>query len=297
MQNKWLKIIQDLKDNPRDLHTVPKNNANPKWFYAYTDGDKIYVENAKEHTPSSSISLRRALDFTNFEKIYPIHLRRENGEQVSQEATKTTVNQVYWYSVITFCLQENNQKAVSKIKANQNNTDLKSNLTIKPKEKGDNRVEGGERINLFGYEFKYIQTLSPQRNSDGSIELSRPQEKYSNIKNLPLSKYGRGEFCTFTIETNLDAGVYLWVLDNEIIYIGETINLKSRFNQGYGQIHPRNCYVGGQNTNCKMNKVVLEYALQGKEIELYFYPTKEYKKVELALLKSMKTKYNVKDNS
>lgn len=106
MQNKWLKIIQDLKDNPRDLHTVPKNSAKPKWFYAYTDGDKIYVENAKEHTPSSSISLRRALDFTNFEKIYPIHLRREKGESVSKEATKATVNQVYWFSIITFCLGE-----------------------------------------------------------------------------------------------------------------------------------------------------------------------------------------------
>lgn len=86
MRNKWQIIINDLKNNPRDLHSVPKTSAKLKWFYAYTDGDKIYVTNAKEHTPSLTISITRKLDFTNFAKIYPIHLRREKGESVSQEA-------------------------------------------------------------------------------------------------------------------------------------------------------------------------------------------------------------------
>lgn len=104
MRNKWRIIINDLKNNPRDLHTVPKTSAKPKWFYAYTDAEKIYVINAKEHTPSSTISMTRKLDFTDFEKRYSIHLPREKGESVSQEATATTVNQVYWYSIITFCL-------------------------------------------------------------------------------------------------------------------------------------------------------------------------------------------------
>lgn len=105
MRNKWQMIINDLKINPRDLHTVPKTNVEPRWFYAYTDGDNIYVTNAKEHKPSSKISTPRKLKFSTFEKIYPIHLRREKGESVSQEATSITVNQVYWYSIITFCLE------------------------------------------------------------------------------------------------------------------------------------------------------------------------------------------------
>jgi hypothetical protein len=41
MRNKWQMIINDLKINPRDLHTVPKTNVEPRWFYAYTDGDNI----------------------------------------------------------------------------------------------------------------------------------------------------------------------------------------------------------------------------------------------------------------
>ena len=112
MQNKWQNIINDLKNNPRDLHTVPKTNKKHLWFYAYTDGKKIYVTNAKENTPSSKISSTRTLDFAGFEEIYPVHLRREKGESVSQEATATTRNQVYWYSIITFCLQEDVEEVV-----------------------------------------------------------------------------------------------------------------------------------------------------------------------------------------
>ena len=91
-------------------------------------------------------------------------------------------------------------------------------------------------------------------------------------------------------------GVYLWIVDDEIIYIGETKNLRKRFNTGYGNISPRNCYLGGQSTNCKMNKVVLEYFEAGKQIKLYFLKTNDYKKVELELLSKICTRYNVKDN-
>ena len=82
----------------------------------------------------------------------------------------------------------------------------------------------------------------------------------------------------------------------QIIYIGETVNLKRRFNVGYGKISPRNCYMGGQSTNCKMNKVVMEYYKCGKPISLYFHQTEDHKYVELDLLKKIETRYNAKDN-
>ena len=40
----------------------------------------------------------------------------------------------------------------------------------------------------------------------------------------------------------------------------------------------------------------MEYYKKGKPIDLYFYETKDYKRVELELLKRINTKYNVKDN-
>ena len=45
-----------------------------------------------------------------------------------------------------------------------------------------------------------------------------------------------------------------------------------------------------------MNKVALQLFLQGKEIEIYFYETEEYKNVERDLLQRINTKYNQKNN-
>lgn len=32
--------------------------------------------------------------------------------------------------------------------------------------------------------------------------------------------------------------------------------MKKRINQGYGKIHPKNCYLDGQATNCHLNSRV-----------------------------------------
>ena len=91
-------------------------------------------------------------------------------------------------------------------------------------------------------------------------------------------------------------GVYLWVSGEEIIYIGETRDFAKRFNMGYGNISPRNCFKGGQNTNCKMNKIVMKYYEKHVPINLYFLETNEHKKVERELLDHINTKFNKKNN-
>lgn len=151
-------------------------------------------------------------------------------------------------------------------------------------------------FSVCGYEFRYLQKLMPECDSNGYIVKDYPQNKYDNKKNLPLSYHGQGTFCRFSINAGEWPGVYLWVVDNEIIYIGETMGLQRRFNMGYGRIAPRNCYTGGQSTNCKMNKVVLDMFEQGMTISLYFYYTTDYKGVELDLLGKIKTRYNAKSN-
>ncbi len=84
------------------------------------------------------------------------------------------------------------------------------------------------------------------------------------------------EFCEIRLEkfsnTSIPfSGVYLWIVDNKIKYVGETIDMKKRFNNGYGHISPRNIFKGGQSTNCKMNKFALNMFNQGKDINIYFH--------------------------
>lgn len=296
MDEQWSNIINHLKINTSDLHTVPKSHRVPLWFFADTDGTYIYVSSAKSHTPSSQIAGIRKLTYVEFKRIYPIYLRREQGEPVSTKATKVTVNQVYWYGIFAFCGLTPNNKSLY----HGNNCNILNDEILKPQD-----VEivvpksmscSPNKINVLGYEFKFVQNLIPECDSSDRVKKYCPQKYYKNIKKLPLSIYGDGSFCKFSINYSNAPGVYLWVVEKEIIYIGETSNLNRRFNQGYGTICSRNCFVGGQNTNCKMNKVVLSFYENGKKIELYFHETYDYKKIELELLRNIKTSFNVKDN-
>lgn len=46
-------LVKEFLRNPRDLHTVPQNNAVPKWFYVYYDGNLIRYSSpkSKDHFP------------------------------------------------------------------------------------------------------------------------------------------------------------------------------------------------------------------------------------------------------
>lgn len=153
-----------------------------------------------------------------------------------------------------------------------------------------------KKIQVGGYEFQYLQDLLPDTDEHGNLVKYYPQDGYKNEKNLPLLSVGSGAFCRFSVDAGNWPGVYLWVVGDRIIYIGETVDLKRRFNTGYGYISARNCFVGGQSTNCKMNKLVLKLYEQGDMVSLYFHNTTDYKRVELDLLMQIKTPYNEKDN-
>lgn len=153
-----------------------------------------------------------------------------------------------------------------------------------------------ETLSLHGYVFHFVQLLKPECSPKGHIVKYYPQDNYHNKNGLRLSLYGEGAFCRFSIDAGEWPGVYLWVVDGLIIYIGQTAGLRRRFNMGYGNISPRNCYVGGQSTNCKMNKIVLRLHEQGKAVSLFFHYTTNYKFVEVDLLGKIKTPYNKINN-
>jgi hypothetical protein len=72
----------------------------------------------------------------------------------------------------------------------------------------------------------------------------------------------------------------------------ETANLTKRFNHGYGNISPKNCYRGGQATNCKLNNLVFWAAIKGETITLWFCRTQEYKECERSILSKFKPPWN-----
>ena len=133
-------------------------------------------------------------------------------------------------------------------------------------------------------------------NGDSFIDF--PRRRFNNIKNYPfLAGIDENtEFCHFKPGLPKGKGVYLWVVDDEIIYLGEAVDLRSRFNSGYGNISPRNCFKGCQSTNVKMNRVALKLFKENKTIEIYIVLTQKHKEIESYLLSRINTKYNVKNN-
>jgi hypothetical protein len=120
-----------------------------------------------------------------------------------------------------------------------------------------------------------------------------PQGRYRNGRNLRLNTYGAGPFCKFTIPQRFQtSGVYILTVDDKVWYVGECANLSVRFNAGYGNISPKNCFKGGQETNCRLNNLVYTAAKAGERISLWLFQTVDYKSVEAALRSALKPAWN-----
>ena len=149
---------------------------------------------------------------------------------------------------------------------------------------------------LLSYEFQFVQYIHPVLDRNGEIELFYPQAKLKNSQDHALHKYGDGAFCRFSIDPNKWAGVsgvYAYFIDDTLVYIGQALDFLQRFNRGYGYIAPRSCFVGGESTNCKMNKVVLEAVSNHKTVSLYFYITGDFHRVERELIEYFNPVYNI----
>ena len=148
-------------------------------------------------------------------------------------------------------------------------------------------------VRIGEYDFRYICAIEPEREGDGSLREYRPQVRYKKAAGLALNRYGNGPFCKFKIPVNVElAGVYALIVKNKVRYIGECTTLSSRFNMGYGNISPRNCFVGGQETNCRINNLVLQQIKAGSNVSLWFLATDEYKAVERKLRESLPLSWN-----
>lgn len=144
-------------------------------------------------------------------------------------------------------------------------------------------------------DFYHVCIIEPEKINDEIFEYIS-HSKYKKEKNYKLNKYGNGPFCKFKIPKGFfgKKGVYI-ILENENIrYIGKCENLEARYNAGYGIISPRNCFKGGQNTNCKINSLILSMIKNGSKIELRFFETKQHSKTEKSLIEKFNPSWNGK---
>jgi hypothetical protein len=89
-------------------------------------------------------------------------------------------------------------------------------------------------------------------------------------------------------------GLYLYFRTSELVYIGRSFDpFGKRVDQGYGSIHPKNCYIDGQSTNCHLNTLI---AAVSERVSFYVHPMTEDSEIaatEHALIREQKPPWNI----
>ena len=141
--------------------------------------------------------------------------------------------------------------------------------------------------------FSHVCTIEADLDAEGQLITHMPQDRYAKAAITPLNRYGNGPFVKFSIPRHhRDSGVYVLTLDRQLRYVGEAADLSARYNAGYGNISPKNCYAGGQQTNCRLNNLIYQALSDGSVIDLWFHPTSDYKALELQLRRELAPEWN-----
>ena len=151
-----------------------------------------------------------------------------------------------------------------------------------------------QTLHLLDFVFMHADVIEPDRGDDGAPLEFMPQSRYRLAETTPLNRYGKGPFCRFKVKgLPPTAGVYALTVNRTVVYVGKTQHLAQRWGpRGYSTISPRNCYVGGQSTNCKVNTRILLSTRQGQQIDLWIYEIHDAGPVEAVLIREPKPPWN-----
>jgi len=156
-------------------------------------------------------------------------------------------------------------------------------------------VKGGVK-SFAGFDFVLIGPIEPERGPGGAVREFMPQGRYAQADSTRLNPNGAGPFCKFSIARGIDKpGVYVVTLGTDPVYAGMCVDLAKRWGQlGYGAISPKNCFVGGQSTNCKVNNRVLECSKAGGCLKLWFHQTTVAASAERTVIRAFKPAWNAR---
>jgi len=118
-----------------------------------------------------------------------------------------------------------------------------------------------------------------------------------NLYRKFLNPHGDKTYCQFRMSEGPEKrqkGLYLYVLNDEIVYIGRSFDpFSKRIDQGYGKIHPKNCFIDGQSTNCHLNSLI---STQSENVNFFvcsLQDDSEIESVERALIQIRKPLWNI----
>ena len=149
-------------------------------------------------------------------------------------------------------------------------------------------------LTLGGRAFRHMAPIEPDTGPDGKPLEDVPRHRYRHAASTPLHRHGTGPFCRFDVPSlPATPGVYAVTVGGELVYVGITVDLRQRWGPtGYAQIQPRNCFKGGQSTNCKVNHAILLATRNGRAVELWMHETRDRHALEERLIRELAPRWN-----
>ena len=151
----------------------------------------------------------------------------------------------------------------------------------------EQRDWGGSTLHLAG-------RIEAIRSLDGTVAERMPQGSLPHEKGYSLHKYGSGPFADLVVPVLPPGpGVYVVAVNDRPVYAGRAAGLRERWGpRGYSRIHRRNCFTGGQPTNCKVNASITRHLMASDEVTLWTLETSEFIEAERRLLDALTPPWN-----
>lgn len=153
-------------------------------------------------------------------------------------------------------------------------------------------------MELLRVGFDFAGAIDADREASGELRLVRPHQRFANPRVLRLNAYGLGPFVRLAVLPLPDRpGVYAVCEEpGDVLYVGRARDsLRRRWGrQGYSVIDPRNCFVGGQSTNCRVNSLIAERLGKSDVLHLWYHKIEDPVALEQELVVSIKPPWNIR---
>lgn len=153
-------------------------------------------------------------------------------------------------------------------------------------------------MELHGWAFSLAGQIDADRDAAGAPATYTAWERFSNPKGLALNKWGAGPFVRLRPPSLPKApGVYVITEGEDVLYVGiASGSLFTRWGRGgYSVIDPRNCFTGGQSTNCHLNHLIGDALTTGRTLDLWFLTDPAPRQIELPLIRGLRPPWNIQD--
>jgi hypothetical protein len=155
---------------------------------------------------------------------------------------------------------------------------------------------------IGGVVFDYASRIDITRAPDGKPILETPYADYPNPKHLALHRYGVGPFSRLVLQQErvpFKPGVYAVVNDAyQVLYIGmsEENSILTRWRDQYRVIRARNCFIGGTQTTCRINNLIVQTVSRGVVLSLYTHVLEKSKvrEIETTLITRIRPPWNLR---